>query len=107
MKVAVVPLYVTVPVTAVPAAFARVKLAEVSVEAIKVSLAVAVSAALIATPAAMFAGLVLETVGAVVSEGVAVVVVPPPHAARDKTNSVFPNLLRKVVPNAIFMNVSP
>jgi hypothetical protein len=63
----------------------------VTVEANKASLAVTVIAVLIATLLALFAGLVDEAVGAVVSVAVrgadvaGVVELPPPQAASDKT----------------------
>lgn len=65
-----VPLYVTVPVTPL----FKVKVALEIVDASMFSLNVAVIAAFTATPAALLAGLVDETVGGVVS----VVEAPPP-----------------------------
>ena len=75
VKVATLPLaaYPTVPVTAVPAGHASVKLAVVMLAAFMASLKLAVIAVLIATIVAPLAGKTVLTVGAVVS-GAALVV---------------------------------
>lgn len=70
---AVLPLTSTVPVTAVPPAFASLKLAVVSVEFVIASEKVADIEALVATLVAPFAGDVADTVGRVVSGAAAVV----------------------------------
>jgi len=85
VKVAVVPLYVTVPVTP-----PTVNVAAVTVEAFIVSENVAVILEFVATPVALFAGLVDETVGGVVSV-IPPPELPPPHAFKN-TASIINNI---------------
>jgi hypothetical protein len=74
VNVAVLPLTLTVPLTAVPPeVVASVKLAVVSVEFVIGSENVADTGALSATPVAALAGEVADTVGGVVSGAAAVV----------------------------------
>ena len=74
VKVAVLPLTFTVPVTAVPPeVVASLKLAVVSVELVIASENVADTEEFSATPVAAFAGDVADTVGGVVSGAAAVV----------------------------------
>lgn len=68
VNVAVAPLYVTVPVTP-----GMVSVVALIVDASIISLNVAVIVAFTATPGALFAGLVDDTVGDVVSDAVPVV----------------------------------
>ena len=72
MNVAVMPLYVTVPVTGVVPCF-KVKVVVESVRVSIVSLKVADTAPLTATLVALLTGEVCETVGAVVSGAAPVV----------------------------------
>jgi hypothetical protein len=67
LKVATLPLNVTVPAILVPALFFRVKVKVVTVELWTASLKVAVIELVTATPVAPSVGLVLTTVGGVVS----------------------------------------
>jgi len=74
VKVAVVPLYVTAPVTPL----LKVKVLVATDVAAIASLKVAVTAAFTATPVALMVGLVNITVGGVMSVGVLEVAPPPP-----------------------------
>ena len=81
VKVTVVPLYLTVPVTKL----FKVKVACETVLASTGSLKVAVIAAFTATPMALLAGMVDETVGAVTpGDFPPPVAAPPPHALNNK-----------------------
>ena len=83
VKVAVVPLYVTTPLTPL----LKVKVAGDTVVASIASLNVAVIAAFAATPVALYAGLIKETVGAVAAGFFSPpVVAPPPHAVNNKAS---------------------
>jgi len=97
VNVAVVPLYVTVPVTPL----SNVKVVVDKVDAVMGSLKVAVIAEFSATLVALLAGLVEETVGAVVSAVEVVVPPPPPHAAKTMLNS-----MTKII-FIVFMTISP
>jgi hypothetical protein len=67
LKVATLPLNVTVPAILVPALFLRVKVEVVTVELWTASLKVAVIELVTATPVAPSVGLILATVGGVES----------------------------------------
>ena len=73
VKVAVVPLTFTVPVTEAPPVFASVKLVVVSVELVIGSEKLADTEEFSVTPVALFAGEVEDTVGGVVSGAAPVV----------------------------------
>ncbi len=84
MNVAVLPLPFTVPATgAPPIVVASVKLVVVSVALFIASEKVADTEAFVATPVALFAGDVEDTVGGVVSGAAPLLspLPPPPHAA--------------------------
>jgi hypothetical protein len=83
VKVAVLPLTVTMPATAAPPEPASVKLALVSVELVIGSENVADTAVFSATPVAPLAGDMPDTVGGVVSGAAAVVKVHTRFAARE------------------------
>jgi len=73
VNLAVLPLTLTVPLTAAPPVGANVKLAVVSVALFIASEKLADTEALVATPVAALAGKVVDTVGGVVSGAAAVV----------------------------------
>ena len=82
VKVAVLPLTFTMPVTAVPLVVASLTLAVVSVALVMASEKVADTVAFVATAVAAFAGEVKDTVGGVVSGAAAVVNVQVKSAGR-------------------------
>jgi hypothetical protein len=97
VKVAVLPLTLTVPVTAAPPVVVfKVKVVVFSVEFVIGTEKVADTEVLSATPVALLAGLVEDTVGGVGAAGELLLLPPPPQAARtsDATTQSVPALKR-------------